>query len=293
MTGVKPAACGSTSSRFKTNDPDATAALAASPPPTAARSSPPPTRAAVAAAFQTSAGGAGPQVQFTVQRPDRPLSGAQRWTLTGRPAATPFAASAGRSTFGAAPRLAPTPYADADPRRRPGCRAAAGRSRHGSLRSARYRDRLVAVAARPRLFFVLWPPLIADAPDQARAARRRDRALRVGEPARSPGRGRTQRRAHRGQLLDMGDRVMKDRKSTSKTMALIERADLPFRAASGSCCVSSPSSSAPRRAGPAGEANARRARRRRRPRAARAAAGPALPRRAPRAKKFERSCPTS
>lgn len=32
------------------------------------------------------------------------------------------------------------------------------------------------------------------------------------------------------QLLDMGDRVMKDRKSTSKTMALIERADLPFRA---------------------------------------------------------------
>jgi tight adherence protein B len=32
------------------------------------------------------------------------------------------------------------------------------------------------------------------------------------------------------QLLDIGDRVMKDRKSTSKTMALIERADLPFRA---------------------------------------------------------------
>lgn len=32
------------------------------------------------------------------------------------------------------------------------------------------------------------------------------------------------------QLLDMGDRVMKDRKSTSKTLALIQRADLPFRA---------------------------------------------------------------
>jgi tight adherence protein B len=32
------------------------------------------------------------------------------------------------------------------------------------------------------------------------------------------------------QLLDIGDRVMKDRKSTSKTMALIEKADLPFRA---------------------------------------------------------------
>jgi tight adherence protein B len=32
------------------------------------------------------------------------------------------------------------------------------------------------------------------------------------------------------QLVDFGDRVMADRKSTSKTMALIERADLPFRA---------------------------------------------------------------
>jgi len=32
------------------------------------------------------------------------------------------------------------------------------------------------------------------------------------------------------QLLDMGDRVMKDRKATSTTMSLIERADLPFRA---------------------------------------------------------------
>jgi tight adherence protein B len=214
--------------RFKSNDPDATAALRAFAGANGGSVVSADDTAAVSSAFQTSAQALNRQVQFTVAIP-KTLTGAHAYEVSGRANAANFR-FARQVDFGK-PGAAPAPPPSAAPVAPTGAPQAAGVV---GLSPVTYQDRTPYIAGgllALALFVVMATSLM---PTLQTKRERRVASIDAYVLGDAVALSRQEMKAAQStitaQLLDMGDRVMKDRKSTSKTMELIERADLPFRA---------------------------------------------------------------
>jgi tight adherence protein B len=213
--------------RFKTNDPDATSSLQAFAGVNGGSVVSADNSAGVSAAFQASAQALNRQVQFSTAIP-KSLSGAHTYDVTGMAGTTGFGFS--RQITFMAPAAAPTPSSSPPPAP-VGAPAQAAGIGLGSVAVTNRTPYIAAGLLGLALFVVLSTSLM---PTLQTKRERRVAAIDAYVVGDTVALSRQEMKAAQStitaQLLDMGDRVMKDRKSTSKTMALIERADLPFRA---------------------------------------------------------------
>ncbi|WP_246111448.1 type II secretion system F family protein [Terrabacter aerolatus] len=214
--------------RFNTNDPEATKALQAFADANGGTVVAADNGAAVSAAFAASAQALNRQVQFSSAIP-KPLTGPHSYEISGVAGNTPFGFSR-EVTFTAASAAAPRPSGSPSP----APAVAAPASAAASLGPVPITDRTPYIAGgllALGLFVMLGTSLM---PTLETKRERRVASIDsyvVGDVvALSRQEMKAAQSTITAQLLDMGDRVMKDRKSTSRTMALIERADLPFRA---------------------------------------------------------------
>ncbi|MGW5240234.1 type II secretion system F family protein [Monashia sp. NPDC004114] len=213
---------------FKTSDPDATNALKAFAAASGGSVVSASNSAAVSSAFQTSAQALNRQVQWAVEVPET-LTGQHKYEISGKAGDTDFD-FAKTVAFGTPPAPAPTGTPAATPVATPPA-AAQGQFSLGSVDFTDKTPLIASLALALALFLltaiVLMPSL---------QTRRERRVASIDEYVASSGMSfsRKEIKAVQSslatQLVDLGERVMADRKSTSKTMALIERADLPFRA---------------------------------------------------------------
>ncbi|TQM64549.1 tight adherence protein B [Humibacillus xanthopallidus] len=207
--------------RFKSNDPDATAALRGFASANGGSVVSAYNSAAARAAFKASAKALDTQAQFEIQTPTE-LKGSHDIKISGVAGSLPFTASL-VADLGAAPAAVPTPAPSPSP---------------------------VVVAAAPSTpsSTPLWVPLLAAcligvglfllaattlAPSLETRRERRLAAIEkyVTQPRmRSRSESKPHQTAITEQLIGLGDRVMKERESTGRTMQLIDRADLPLRA---------------------------------------------------------------
>ncbi|GAA2159914.1 tight adherence protein B [Humibacillus xanthopallidus] len=210
--------------QFKTTDPDAVTSLRAFTKANGGSLVPAGDTAAVAAAFQQSAKALDSQVQFTVQS-DSKLAGAHELALSGTAGGTNFNFA---RTVTAAAAATPTPK----PTPTDSGAAAVALPPGGPLPLEKVQPWLIWVAAAlvALALFTVTATMMVPTLQTRREARvasiesyvvgsRRSRADR--QPRSTP---------ITEQLVAFGDQVMKRRTSTKGTMALIERADLPFRA---------------------------------------------------------------
>ncbi len=214
--------------RFKTNDPDATNALQSFAAANGGAVVAADNTAGVSAAFQDSAQALNRQVQFSAAIP-RALSGNRPYEVSGLAGATPFSFKR-QVAFGAPVAPQPSPSSPSSAPATAGPPQAAGVVGLDPTvidRTPYIAGGLLALA----LFVVLSTSLM---PTLETKRERRVASIDSYVVGDAVTLSRQEMKAAQStitaQLLDMGDRVMKDRKSTSKTMALIERADLPFRA---------------------------------------------------------------
>ncbi len=212
--------------RFNTNDPQASAALRQLASASGGSVVGADNAAAVASAFQTAAQALNKQVQVTITVP-KGLDGVHDYTISG---------TAGNLTFNfakqasfaapAATPAKPTPTPSATVPAAPGVDAALG--------PVTNTDRTPLIAACMLGLALLVGAGAALAPTFQTRREQRVAAIETYVAGTDAAVSRKDAKATQStitaQLLDMGDRVMKDRKSTSKTLALIEKADLPFRA---------------------------------------------------------------
>ncbi|KRC88239.1 type II secretion protein F [Terrabacter sp. Root85] len=213
--------------RFNTNDPEATKALQAFADTNGGTVVAADNTAGVSAAFAASAQALNRQVQFSSAIP-KPLNGLHRYEISGVAGSTVFGFA--REVTFAAPATAPRPSGSP-----PAPVAAPAPQAAGlSLGPVPITDRTPFIAGgllALALFVVLSTSLM---PTLQTKRERRVASIDSYVVGDTVTLSRQEMKAAQStitaQLLDMGDRVMKDRKSTSKTMALIERADLPFRA---------------------------------------------------------------
>ncbi|KRF45512.1 type II secretion protein F [Terrabacter sp. Soil811] len=213
--------------RFNTNDPEATKALQAFADTNGGTVVAADNTAGVSAAFAASAQALNRQVQFSSAIP-KPLNGPHRYEISGVAGSTVFGFA--REVTFAAPATAPRPSGSP-----PALVAAPAPQAAGlSLGPVPITDRTPFIAGgllALALFVVLSTSLM---PTLQTKRERRVASIDSYVVGDTVTLSRQEMKAAQStitaQLLDMGDRVMKDRKSTSKTMALIERADLPFRA---------------------------------------------------------------
>ncbi|WP_461048897.1 type II secretion system F family protein [Terrabacter koreensis] len=210
--------------RFKSNEPDATAALQAFARANGGSVVSADDAAGVSAAFASSARALNRQVQFTVTIP-KPLWGMHRYDVAGAAGTTRFTFS--RQISFTAATLPQAPAAPAAPPQQQGQASAVGLGAAITDSTPLMAAGLLALALFVVLSTTLMPSL-----DTKRERRLASIDAYVGGDITTLSRKdmKAAQSTITAQLLDMGDRVMKDRKSTSKTMALIERADLPFRA---------------------------------------------------------------
>ncbi|GAA1992105.1 hypothetical protein GCM10009817_37820 [Terrabacter lapilli] len=210
--------------RFKSNDPEATAALQSFAAVNGGSVVSAEDTAGAAAAFQASAQALSRQVQFSTTIP-KALAGQHTYEITGMAGTTGFGFSR-QIDFGAA---APAPATPAVPAT-PAPAQAAGVGPAPVLVASR--TPFIAAALLGLALFVVIGTALA--PTLQTKRERRVAAIGAYVVGDTVALSRQEMKAAQStitaQLLDMGDRVMKDRKSTSKTMSLIERADLPFRA---------------------------------------------------------------
>jgi tight adherence protein B len=213
--------------RFKTNDPDATSALQAFAAVNGGSVVSADNSAGVSAAFQASAQALNRQVQFSTAI-SKSLSGAHTFDVTGMAGNTGFGFS--RQITFTAPAAAPAPSSSPPPAPA-GAPAQAAGIGLGSVAVTNRTPYIAAGLLGLALFVVLSTSLM---PTLQTKRERRVAAIDAYVVGDTAALSRQELKAAQStitaQLLDMGDRVMKDRKSTSKTLALIERADLPFRA---------------------------------------------------------------
>ncbi len=214
--------------RFNTNDPKASTALqqlasASGGSVVAADNS-----AAVASAFRAAAQALNKQVQVTITVP-KGLDGSHDYTISGTAGGQPFT-FAKQAAF-AAPAATP-----AKPVPAPSGAVAPGAvgSMDTALAPMTNSDRTPLIAAALLGLALLVGIGAAVTPTLQTKREQRVAAIESYVAGTDVSSSRQDMKAAQStiaaQLLDMGDRVMKDRKSTSKTMALIEKADLPFRA---------------------------------------------------------------
>jgi tight adherence protein B len=213
--------------RFKTQEATASAALQRLASTNGGSVAAADNAAAVTSAFQTSAQALNRQVQLSVRVPSA-MTGRHAYTVKGTAGTTPFSFTQ-QVTFGSAAAPAtptPTPTAGASPPAASGVLA--------GLVPANTAERTPLIAAALLALAMLVGVGAALTPTFQTKRERRVAAIETyvvgtGLPL-SPQETKATQSTIAAQLLDIGDRVMKDRKSTSKTMALIEKADLPFRA---------------------------------------------------------------
>jgi tight adherence protein B len=184
--------------------------------------------AAVASAFQTSAKALDQQVQFSVPLPDV-KAGAHKVEVVGTAGGTSFSFTRTVQFDASAPANAPV--APAAPQ--PGAQAATGGSVVESLATLAKPNYLPWIAAGLLGLAVLTFVLVVSAPTLQTRRERRVAAIEgyvVGSRSAAREEARATQHNITESLLDLGEKVMKDRESTKTTMSLIERADLPFRA---------------------------------------------------------------
>lgn len=211
--------------RFKTNDPDATSALQSFASVNGGSVVSADDSVGVSAAFAASAQALNRQVQFSTSIP-KALVGQHTYEVTGMAGNTGFGFQRQISFGSVAP--APSPAA---PAASPGPAPQAAVAGVGVV-TVPDRTPLIAASLLGLGLLVVTGTLLM--PTLQTKRERRVAAIDAYVVADTVALSRQEMKAAQStitaQLLDMGDRVMKDRKSTSKTMALIERADLPFRA---------------------------------------------------------------
>lgn len=214
--------------RFKTSDPDAVAALSRFASANGGSVVPAANTAAVASAFQAAAKALDQQVQFSLSLPGV-KAGDHQVDVTGSAGGTSFS-FASKVQFAspvpaATPVTAPSPQAGTD--------AVSGGSVVDGLATLTKPNYLPWIAAGLLGLAVLTFVMVVSAPTLQTRKERRVAAIEgyvVG--SRSAAREEVRATQHNitESLLDLGEKVMKDRESTKTTMSLIERADLPFRA---------------------------------------------------------------
>lgn len=216
--------------RFNTNDPKASAALqqlasASGGSVVAADNS-----SAVTSAFQAAAQALNRQVQVTITVP-KALDGQHEYTIAGTAGGQPFT-FAKQAAF-AAPAATPAKPAPA-PNSPAGAPGQAAGGTDVALAPVTNTDRTPLIAAGLLGLALLIGIGAAVTPSFQTKREQRVAAIESYVAGTDVAFSRQEMKAAQStiaaQLLDIGDRVMKDRKSTSKTMALIEKADLPFRA---------------------------------------------------------------
>ncbi len=206
--------------RFNTNDPDATSALSAIAAASGGSVVAASNSRGVTTAFQTSARALDSQSEFVMMTQVR-LAGTHTIGLRGRAGTTNFKVEQVVS-FGAQP---PSPAAPA------------AQPKTGALQTS---------AAIPGATGSWWPYVAAGlvggaavllaagmlVPATSRRQQRVESIERYVIPVRVRSRSEHKEQATplTDQIMSLGDRVMKDRASTTKTVALIDRADLPLRA---------------------------------------------------------------
>ena len=217
--------------QFKTKDPDAVVALEAFAAANGGSLVPAGDTAAVTAAFQESAKALAAQVQFTVQVPAG-MTGAHQLLLTGVAGGTKFAFDQTVDFVAAAKDVPTTPNA-AQATAAPAAGSGPRPEALSALPLPAQQSWLLWLAAA-LIGIGLFTGLAAvTAPTLKSHKERRVESIEgyvVGPTVQSRSQGKPQQTALTEQLVAMGDRVMEGRKSTKGTMALIERADLPFRA---------------------------------------------------------------
>ncbi|GAB3434506.1 hypothetical protein GCM10027517_02650 [Phycicoccus ginsengisoli] len=180
--------------------------------------------AAVKAAFEAAANVLDSQVSFTI-RPDAGLSAVVPVSISGSAGGRSFVAQASVD-FGAAP---PAPVATAPP-----VVADAGAAPALARLKAPGGVNIVLLAGVAALFLglvVLFIALVAPQLRSGRSKRVETIERYVNPTTAMPLSGATgSSTSLSANLVNLGDKVMEGRESTSKTMALIERADLPLRA---------------------------------------------------------------
>jgi tight adherence protein B len=214
--------------QFKTNDPDAAAALNAFAGANGGSVVPAANSAAVSSAFQTSAQALNRQVQFSVDVP-KTMTGQHQYEISGTAGGTPFSFT-NTVAFGTPPAPAPTATGSGGQVPAPGV-AAAGSVNGESVGFASTVPWISSLVLGLAVFLLAWAAL-----NPSLQTRKERRVASIDEYVASSAISLSRKEIKAvqssltAQLVDLGERVMADRKSTSKTMALMERADLPFRA---------------------------------------------------------------
>ncbi|MDN5795019.1 MAG: type II secretion system F family protein [Intrasporangium sp.] len=216
--------------QFKTTDPDAASALKGFAAANGGSVVPAGNTAAVTAAFHESAKALDAQVQFTVTT-RRTATGTKTLTIAGVAAGTPFsftrsvtfdASVAAPGTAGSTAPAAPATAAPAPTVAGPTPPLPAAQSQPWLLWLALL---LVGIALFAGILAATTPTL-----QTTRERRVGSIETYVAATRGARSKAKTQPTALSEQLIGFGDRYMQGRKSTKRTMALIERADLPFRA---------------------------------------------------------------
>ena len=216
--------------RFKTDDPDANVALVGFANANGGSVVAADDTAAVTAAFQTSATALNQQVEFTVAIPATKI-GSHDFKLSGRAggAAFSFVRSVDFGSGVVAPPVTPTPTVTAPP---PPAVPNVAQGALGPVAPLQPTNLMPWIAAVLLGLALLVLVGTLTAPTLQTRRERRVASIEsyvVGGHLHA----RQEAKAHQSHiadsLLNLGDKVMKDRKSTKTTMALIDRADLPFR----------------------------------------------------------------
>jgi len=207
--------------RFKTNDADAVVALNGFAKASGGSVIPAANAADVGAAFQSAARALQSQAQFTLT-PKAPLKGTHTLTISGTAGGQPFKAvqtvDFGASAAPAAPQQPADGYAAAPP----------------PLRTFVMKSSIIPWVAAVTIGLAIL--LLAAGMLLPSLQTRRERRLASVDDYLLPGRfvSRSESKSVQTplaeQLVNFGERAMKDRSSTARTMQLINRADLPLRA---------------------------------------------------------------
>ncbi len=230
MSGLKAASVRVDVVQFRTTDPDATTALRGFALANGGSVVSAGDTAAVASAFQSSAKSLDAQVQFTIVTPE-PLSGAHALELQGKAGSSSFGFQQSVDFIGASPTLTPAP--SAKPAGTPSgdtVSAAVPWATSPTTQENVYpwvAAGLVALGVLVLAGTSLTPTL--QTRRELRVAAIENYVLPVRTKSRAEGK-QQQQTALTGQLINFGERAMKDRKSTHATMQLMDRADLPLRA---------------------------------------------------------------
>lgn len=214
--------------RFKTSDPEAVAALSRFVSANGGSVVPAADTAAVASAFQAAAKALDQQVQFSVSLPGiKP--GPHQIDVTGTAGGSSF--SFARKVQVDLPLPVSAPTTAAAPQA--GAQVTAGSSVVDRLATLTKPNYTPWIAAGLLALAVLTLVFVMSAPTLQTRKERRVAAIEgyvVGSRSAAREEARAAQHNITESLLDLGEKVMKDRESTRTTMALIERADLPFRA---------------------------------------------------------------